>query len=338
MSDARRIAWLVGAWALFLGFYAGVSFYLKTGVSLNSFGDIVQCFVPLIANAGLLINAGTPHWRRNVFWMLLALSCTMWMVGQFQWTYYEVYLQQAVPSPSAWDIIFFMRGIPLIAALTLRPYLRRGELRIGLGYMDFTLLLSWWTFLYVYAVLPWMYATPTPEYYDRNFSILTNIQFAVVMVGFAVFWWKTRGAWRIVCAHLFGASTLYTVASLLTNWALARGTYYTGSWYDLLLMTVFFWYALAGAIAFQKRNELDAPMESSPTVEAEVVLGDNVWATRFAMAAVFSLPFFALYALRVEHDTPAVRDFRVTVSLIASLPLALMVFLRTHLADADRAR
>jgi hypothetical protein len=79
-------------------------------------------------------------------------------------------------------------------------------------------------------------------------------------------------------------------------------------------------------------------MESSPKAEAEIVLGDNVWATRFAMAAVFSLPFFALYALRMEHDTPAVKDFRVTVTLIASLPLALMVFLRTHLADADRAR
>jgi hypothetical protein len=34
--------------------------------------------VPLVANAGLLLNAGTPHWRRNVFWMLLALSCTLW--------------------------------------------------------------------------------------------------------------------------------------------------------------------------------------------------------------------------------------------------------------------
>src|SRR5215831_12693040 len=129
MSDTRTIARLVGAWALFLGFYAGAAFLLRPGASLTSFGDIVQCVVPLLANAGLLINAGTPHWRRNIFWMLLALSCSMWMLGQFQWTYYEIYLQQAVPDLDSWDIIFFLRGIPLIAALTLRPYLRRGELR-----------------------------------------------------------------------------------------------------------------------------------------------------------------------------------------------------------------
>ncbi len=67
-------------------------------------------------------------------------------------------------------------------------------------------------------------------------------------------------------------------------------------------------------------------------------VGDSVWATRFAMAAVLSLPLFALYAMRIEHDSQAVRDFRITVTLVAALPLALLVFLRTHLADVDRAR
>jgi len=133
MSDARRIALLVASWAVFLGIYAGVSFYLKPGPSLSSFGDIVQCFVPLIANAGLLINAGTPHWRRNIFWMLLALSCSMWMMGQFEWTYYEIYLHREVPDPFAGDIIFFLRGIPMIAALALQPHLKREGLRLGLG-------------------------------------------------------------------------------------------------------------------------------------------------------------------------------------------------------------
>ena len=65
---------------------------------------------------------------------------------------------------------------------------------------------------------------------------------------------------------------------------------------------------------------------------------DFAWTTRLAMAAVLSLPLLALYALRFERDTPAVRDFRIMATLIASLPLALLVFLRMHLADADRAR
>lgn len=335
MPKLNKTTWLIVAWMGFLAVYAAVAHFLGPGPRLTSFGDVVQCFVPLLANAGLLINAGTPHWRRNLFWMLLALSCTMWMVGQLQWTYYEVYLHKDVPGLFVGDIIFYLRGIPLIAALALRPHRKRGELHVGLGYLDFGLLLTWWTFLYVFVVLPWMYATPTLEIYNTNYNTLTYLQYFLVTIGFGLCAWRTRGAWRTVYLHLFGATALYMLDSLATNLAITRGTYFTGSApYDLPMMTAFFWYGMAGAIAFQKQHELDAPMEDVEDKSAT----EYVWATRFAMAAVLSLPLFALYALRIEHDTQAVRDFRLMVTLIASLPLALLVFLRTHLADADRAR
>jgi signal transduction histidine kinase len=334
MPSFRKFAWLIGAWIAFLAFYAGVAHHLGPGSKLSSFGDVVQCFVPLLANAGLLINAGTPHWRRNLFWMLLALSCTMWMVGQFQWTYYEVYLHKEVPGLFAGDIIFYLRGIPLIAALALRPHRKRGELHLRLGYLDFGLLLTWWTFLYVYIVLPWMYATPTLDTYNTNYNTLTYLQHFLITIGFGVCCVRTRGAWRTAYFHIFGATALYTLDSLATNLAIARNLYYTGSWLDLPMMTAFFWYGLAGLIAFEKREELGIPLEGNE----ERIARDYVWASRFAMGAVLSLPVFALYALRIEHDTAAVKDFRLTVTLVAALPLALLVFLRTHLTDADRAR
>jgi signal transduction histidine kinase len=334
MPKPRNTEWLIGSWLLFLAAYAAIAHFLGPGPKLASFGDVVQCFVPLLANAGLLINAGTPHWRRNIFWMLLALSCTMWMIGQLQWTYYEVYLHQDVPGLFPGDMIFFLRGIPLMAALALRPHRKRGELNLGLGYLDFALLLTWWTFLYVFIVLPWIYASPTLDIYNTNYNVLANAQQVIIALGFAIFWLRTRGAWRTVYLHLFGASALYTVSSLATNLAIAKGLYYAGSLYDLPLMTVFFWYGMAGIMAFRKRQDLDAPMDG----EMDQRAADYVWATRFAMAAVLSLPIFALYALRIEHDPREVRDFRLTVTLVASLPLALIVFLRTYLADTDRGR
>jgi signal transduction histidine kinase len=338
MTTSRTTAWFVGAWVVFLGVYALMSHLLGAGPRLSAFGNITQCFVPLIANAGLLMNAGTPHWRRNIFWMLLALSCTLWMIGQFEWTYYEVYRRQSVPDLFAGDIIFFLRNIPVIAALAMRPHLKRGEIRIGLGYMDFALLLTWWTFLYVFVVLPWMYATPTVAVYNYNYNLLDYVQHLMIIVGFGWMWLRTQGAWRTVYLHLFGASALYMLTSLTLNVAIAHNRYFTGSLYDLPLLTVFFWYAYAGWLAHHKRKELDAPSESSHIGEIETAVGDGVWASRFAMAAVLSLPVFALYALRMERDTQAVREFRLIVTLIASLPLALLVFLRTHLADMDRAR
>src|SRR3984957_13500545 len=130
-STTRKIMWLVLAWAAFLGVYIGISLTHKNDRELlSTFGNIVQCLVPLLANAGLLLNAGTPHWRRNVFWMLLALSCTLWMLGQFEWTYYEVYVHQAMPVVYGGDIVYFLRGIPLMAALALQPHRKRGELQL----------------------------------------------------------------------------------------------------------------------------------------------------------------------------------------------------------------
>src|SRR5690348_6012908 len=148
MFSSRTLSRLIGVWAVVLGVYALAPLVFRTSQSLTSFGDIVQCIVPLLANAGLLLNAGTPHWRRNIFWMLLAMSCTLWMIGQFQWTYYEVYLHKSMPSINDGDIIFFLKGIPIMAALALQPHRTRGEVRLQFGYLNFVLLLTWWTFVY----------------------------------------------------------------------------------------------------------------------------------------------------------------------------------------------
>ena len=303
-----------------------------------AFGDIVQCLVPLLANAGLLLNAGTPHWRRNVFWMLAALSCTLWMIGQFQWTYYEVYLHQPLPDMYPGDIIFFLRGVPMMAALTLRPHLNRSEMQLRFGYLDFVLLLSWWVFLYAFMVLPWMYAEPTLGQYNFTFDLITNIQNMVTVAGFGVLWLESRGAWRTVYAHLFGADVMYMLSSLTINVAISLRVYHTGSLYDLPLVAAFLWFAAAGLIAYKNSRLLDDSSEPAPPEGSEHRRGESIVASRLAMAAVVSLPAFALYSVKFAHDSAAVREFRLLTVLVAAVPLGALVFLRQHLADSDRAR
>jgi hypothetical protein len=162
MSSSRIIGIFVGLWLAVVGIYALVSLGLAGHPqTVSTFGNIVQCIVPLLANAGLLLNAGTPHWRRNIFWMLLAMSCTLWMIGQFQWTYYEVYQNQSMPVINGGDVIFFLKGIPIMAALALQPHRKRGEVRLQFGYLNFVLLLTWWMFVYAFIVFPWRRSTTT---------------------------------------------------------------------------------------------------------------------------------------------------------------------------------
>jgi signal transduction histidine kinase len=331
---------MIAAAVFVLAVYTAVSlWFTHTGnrEALTVFGNLVQCFVPLVANAGLLANAGTPHWRRNLFWMLLAMSCTLWMIGQFEWTYYEVYQHTAMPNPYPGDMVFFLRGIPLIAALALRPHRTRAELRLRFGYLDFILLITWWTYLYVFAVLPWVYAAPDAAQYDFAYNLVSNIGNLVVVLGLIAALMQSKGAWRLVYANLLGALLVYALTSLVINVLTGTQSYSTGSLYDLGLVGSFLWFAIAGVIAYDNRAKLEAPSDLT-FEEDESGSGEAAWATRLAMAAVLSLPLFAIYTLRFAHDAPVVRDFRLMSTLIASVPLALLIFLRSHLADADRSR
>jgi len=340
MFLSRKIIWAVGIWLFVLAVYATVSLSLVRGShSLTTFGNVVQCIVPLIANAGLLLNAGTPHWRRNLFWMLLALGCTLWMVGELQWTYYEVYQHQSLPSLFPGDILFFLRGIPIMAALAMQPHRKRGELHAKLGYLDFSLLLAWWTFVYVFFVLPWVYATPSVPQYNHNYNVITNIQNTVIVIGLIVYWLQSKDAWKTVYANLLGASTLYLLISLVIDVGTDTGEYYTGSLYDIPLISSFFWFAFAGWVAYLNRAKLEAlPAVDFSDSSDDPAKNVNRWSGRLSMAAVISLPILALYSLYIGHNESTVRDFRLVTTIAAALPLAVLIFVRNHFAEADRAR
>jgi signal transduction histidine kinase len=304
---------------------------------LSTFGNISQCIVPLVANAFLLLNAGTPQWRRNIFWMLLALSCTLWMLGEFDWTYWEVYKHQSVPLMYGGDIVFFLRGIPMMAALALQPHRRQAELQLRLGYLDFVSLLTWWTFLYVFVVFPWMYALPSEAQYNFNYDLVTNVQNMVIVIGLGYLWLRSKNAWRLVYANLFGAAALYMLSSVTINVAITLHRYSTGSPYDIPLVSSFLWFAFAGLIAFRNRDSLEST-DDEETGRARVPGSDRNWASRLAMIAALSLPLFATYAMRYSSEPREVRDYRVMTALIAAIPLMLIIFFRTYLADKERAR
>jgi len=67
----------------------------------------------------------------------------------------------------------------------------------------------------------------------------------------------------LVYANLFGASAAYLPLLADHQCAIATRRYYTGSLYDIPLISSFLWFAFAGAIAYQYRDKLDAPSESN---------------------------------------------------------------------------
>jgi len=229
-------------------------------------------------------------------------------------------------------------GIPLMAALALRPHLKRSEIHLRFGYIDFVLLLSWWIFLYAFVVLPWIYAEPTLGQYNFTFDLINTIQNMVIVIGLGLLWLRSRGAWRTIYANLFGSQAIRMLASLTINVAIDLKVYYTGSLYDLPLVASFLWFGATGVIAYKNSAALDDPSDASPLESSDQKKSESIFASRLAMAAVVSLPVFAIYTIKFAHDSPAVREFRLMAILLAAVPLGFLVFLRQHLADRDRAR
>jgi len=327
-SVSSATAWVAGGWVLLVGGYVAGALLMRPGDRLTAFGDLVQCFVPLLANTGLLLNAASPRWRQNWFWLLFAMGCTLWMGGQILWTHYEVFLHQPNPNPFPGDPIFFFHTVPMIAALALQPHLRRTGRGPRYGVVDFALLLLWWTFLYLFFVIPWQYVAHQIDFYGANFNYLYLAQNSVLVAGLAALCWSARGAWRRIYGVLFCSAALYLLGSTLVNLAIDRHQYHTGSLFDVPLVASFAMFATAGLVAYRVSGDTNPP--------GPVVVRSGVWTARLAMAALVSLPLFAVWNQLLSDAPSNIRQYRLLLTLAIMLPFDALVFWRQNLVNRER--
>jgi signal transduction histidine kinase len=323
-----------------LGGYAAAAVWMPAGAGRTVFGDIFQCMLPLLVNGALLMNAITPNWRKNAFWMLLALGCSLWLAEQFIWTYIEIYQHRAIPDPFIGDIVFFLHTVPMIAALTMQPHKRHDNRKMLYGYVDFSLLLCWWVYLYLFVVLPWQYIVVNEAQYNQNYNIICTFENLVFVVGATVLSVRATGRWRRIYAHLAGSGAAYLLGSLVVNLSIHRGTYSTGSLYGLPRIASLLWLGTAGVAAFSGRGE-EMAVETKEAGEKSSGNGprdEAVWASRLAWAALLSLPLIGLWCVKTSQAPMAVHEFRILVTLGGVLPLGFLAFLRHEFVDAERLR
>lgn len=317
------------AWVGIVGSYLVMSLVAHRGPLLTAYGDFTQLAAAGFACAGLFMNSTTSQKRSRVFWVLLGAGCGIWLIGQAVWTYFEVILRQDVPNPFIGDVILFLHPVSMIGALALNPHDQRDDLNVHIGYVDFSLLLVWWIYLYLFIVIPWQFIAPDVHSYGVTYDYLSGIENAVLVSGFAVLIAKTKGPWRQVYTHLFGAALTYAASSVLINVAIDYNNYYTGSPYDLPLVASFVWFGTAGIVA----HRLKLQRESIPSNEET-----RRWMSIVAMIAVFSIPVMALWSLWSGSIPREVSSFRVAVTQVTLVVAAVLIAVRQRLVDRDRLR
>lgn len=321
----RSKLWLAAIGAA-LGGSALASWLLPQSFRLSAITDIVQALLLLSGLLSFLPHALSCRGRMRAFWSLLTLGVLLWLSYQLLWTYYEVVLRQSLPDIFAGDVVLFLNIVPMMAAIALRPHVARDDYAARLGRLDFALLLVWWLYLYVLIVIPWQYVVPDVDAYQRNLNVAYSAEKIAFLLGLAACCVRSRGAWRALYLNLFGMSFTYSASSALANWAIARKTYYSGSFYDIPLACSMAWLTWVGL----RRS----PQEPQPGGRPVSTLY-GAWVARCSTIAAFSLPLFAAWAVS-DHAVPArIRAFRLIATLIAALVMGAMVFRRQYRLERE---
>ncbi len=208
----------------------------------------------LIASAMLVVVVVLRRRRewsgcQRLFWDVIAVSMTLWVVGHLGWAYDQLVLDEQ--TWLKWHTLFSLcAGIgPLIALLT-RPH--RGP-RAGLVAPAAMTIGAYWllaVFLYSYFVLvPSLIPEVRPAAQARLLYFVQSNRL-LLLAGMGVAVWLARGTdWRLTYLRMAVGIGIGFVLRFDTNQAIARDLYQVGRFHDFAWIAPWLCYAWAAAEA-----------------------------------------------------------------------------------------
>ena len=320
-------AWVVVASSLLVCAQLVLALTMKPSFPLTAFGDTSQCILLLGALLSVIPIVFHADGRTRLFGWLMSLGFVLWFLAQILWTYFEVYRRQQVPNPFLGDIILFLHIVPMMAALAVQPHLQKANRSIRTGRLDFALLLIWWLYLFLFAVIPWQYVSPNESIYGLNFDIAYLAEHLVFLGALVLAWHSSVSYWKTIYAYWLGASCLYALASEIAGAAINVHVYYTGSLYDVPLLAAMVWFIAAGFVASTKFHNPQS-----------LTLSDNnppIWPARLAMVVVFSTPLMVAWSQFSPNTPGRVRKYRLLLTIATMLVMGGLVLLKQYLLDRE---
>ena len=149
--------------------------------------------------------------------MLLALGCTLWLAGILVLSYGQLVAARTGSIPFYIDLLFFLHTVPFMAALALAPQARKMRETLRFGLLDLLLLSILWLYVYIFAAMPWKTVSPNIALFRSHDIGSYMVENLVVVIGFGFLFFRSKGSWRRIYGHLFGAFALYIVGFILTS-------------------------------------------------------------------------------------------------------------------------
>ena len=302
---------------------------LTHGYLLTTIGDLTQCLLLLVVLRTFLRNLEAKDQRARIFWALMSLGVGIWLCAQMLWTYFEVILGQDVPNPFCGDIVLVLHLVPLMSAMAVQPDREPNAQTAAPGALDFLQLLVWWLYLYLFVVIPWQYVSPNAVLYGRNFDLIYLLEHLAFVSCAGLGWIRAKGAWKTTYGYLVTTGGVYALGSEAAGYAIDRGWYYTGSLYDIPLLSAMVLFITTGMIFYRLNETTEVVKEPEPRRRG--------WVSGLAMLALMSLPVLAGWSFYFSTAPTAVRYFRLGLTLGAMLLMATLVWIKQRSLDRQLA-
>jgi len=322
--STRSRLWIVASAGLVLVQIAA-SCVLPQGFALTAISQIVLEFQLIGLLGASILNALATRSRLRSFWVLLALSWFLGFVDQSFWVVYGIVFRSSVPAFFLGDLVVFMSAVPILAGFLLRPHLEPSEFSVRFGIIDFFQLMLWWIFVYVYAVICWQYVSVNLTAYNANYDRLNIAGTVATIVVLVLLVFQSAGKWRLFYAAFLGCFIFHSLSSVATNHAIEVGTYYDGSWFDIIASASFAFFTVVTVIG----GDLSAASE--PSRESRF----GVWTSCLAAIAVLSLPVILIITALDRPAVPVIFRFRAIVTSVATLMMTALILLKQHRLRQD---
>jgi diguanylate cyclase (GGDEF)-like protein len=317
LNRSHYRSFLVAASAVLVVVYSFIAAFSSPSEHLTIFADLGQPLLVGLVLAAFACNLVGSRGSARRFWLLMTAGAALWLFSAAMWPYLELVRNVDVSAPTFLDIVLFLHLVPMMAALATVPHEHREV--PSLAGLPLAMIAVWWMYLYSFVVIPWQYLMPDRAQYGSSFNVLYLTESLVLIAGWLLLWYRARAGWRSLYGALLLASLGYTISSLFINMAMDRGEYYTGSPHDIPLMLAIATMVWAASL------EAGAPSKESQVTEDEDAQ-HATWISRLAICAMLSVPVLAIWSLEYSHAPAPVRNFRILISFIAVVALAVLLF------------
>jgi len=307
-----------------------VTLMVAPGLTLTVVTDTIGLLLILSATLIFLENRSGSTGSVRLFWTLFTACWGTRTAVQLVWMYYDVVLRREAPNPFVGDVLLFLSNIPVLAALLLQTQHNRREERKLSASVDFTLLVLWWLYLYLYFVTPWQYVVFDEPQYGSSYNRLNGLVDVVLLLMAAFLIKHTGGGWRWFYGAFFGAQLFIAMSGYLANRAIDSHVYYPGSLYDLPYTVALALFTIVGLAGRSLAKEgTDARIQNRFPL------------MKLGMLSLLSLPVITAVTVLTQNPPPPVARFRELVVQGTVLVMAGVIFVRqrqlmSELAESAR--